>query len=250
MNRALRFTLLALAVVVVLLAVGCGGEGEGGSLAPITRLTPVTRSEAEVLVAKEAGYEVDVPCVQIEAEPPGESLVRQWWKCEPDDPHDRYWRKRGYVMAECWATTRGASQGTDAYPASTYPSSSLPRACPGNHAYVPEPAASPTPTYDTEPYSPESDLAAIELGHRPDSSDSTLLLISSLLNTIESDCPSNTRRQLADFTANSKQLLGDAGIDATPTEILVDVAKSTDLRAFSNCISVFTLYVSLRSGGG
>ena len=49
----------------------------------------------------------------------------------------------------------------------------------------------------------QGDLATIELGSRPSSDDSTLQLISSLLDQMESDCPSNTRTELADFTANT-----------------------------------------------
>jgi hypothetical protein len=77
-----------------------------------------------------------------------------------------------------------------------------------------------------------------------------LLEIASLLDAMESDCPTNTRRELADFTANTLEELAGVGITATPTEILRDVGMSTELGALGDCLDAFVYYVTLRQGGG
>jgi len=64
-----------------------------------------------------------------------------------------------------------------------------------------------TETSEVEPrddsaYAPEEDLAAIELGYRSDADNAKLRRIAYLLDRMEQECPTNTRRQLADFTAN------------------------------------------------
>jgi hypothetical protein len=111
-------------------------------------------------------------------------------------------------------------------------------------------AESPLPTPSPSDSSAAADLAAVELGFRPDSDDPTLLRIARELSAMAADCPSNTERELADYTANTLLQLEDAGLSPTPSEILADVRQSTSLREFSDCLDVFVLYATLRKGGG
>ena len=101
-----------------------------------------------------------------------------------------------------------------------------------------------------EAYAPEDDLATIQLGHRPDADDSTLLRITYLLDRMQEECPANTRRQLADFTANVMRQLEAVGVAATPKEILTDVRESSSLQEFDDCLDLFALYTILRKEQG
>lgn len=96
----------------------------------------------------------------------------------------------------------------------------------------------------SEPYTP--DLAGIQLGYRPDADNATLKRLASQLDIMEADCPSNTRRNFADYTANVLLQLEDSGIKAKPTEILGDVMQSADLGTTSDCLDLFAAYVILR----
>ena len=71
-----------------------------------------------------------------------------------------------------------------------------------------------------------------------------------MLTAMQQDCPGNTRRQLADFTANTLVQLEDAGVDASPSEILADVRQSSSLEATNNCLDLFALYAILRREQG
>lgn len=99
--------------------------------------------------------------------------------------------------------------------------------------------------------SPEADLAAIQLGHRPRRSNSTLKRLASLLDILEADCPANTRRDLADLTVNSLRDLEHSGISAaSPTQILGGVLGSEYMGAASDCSRFFKHYVTLRRHEG
>lgn len=71
-----------------------------------------------------------------------------------------------------------------------------------------------------------------------------------LLDRMEEECPANTRRQLADYTANVILQLEDAGVSAEPIEILSDVRESSTLQAVDDCLDLFALYTILRKEQG
>lgn len=98
--------------------------------------------------------------------------------------------------------------------------------------------------------SPDENLAIIELGHRPDSDSSILLRITYLLDRMQEECPTSTRTQLADYTANVMLELEKVGVEAQPREILTDVRQSSSLRAFKDCLDLFTFYTILRKEQG
>lgn len=223
-RRAIRSVQRPL-VVISLILVGGMASGCGGNTPP--RL--LGYEEAGRIVATETGR--DTTC-------------EQWATADPTDSRDGgVWKCKVAGKADCWSIKL---EGTRLWGLldDTPPSAEEVFACPSSTLH-PEPYGPETGNAD--PNGPEGDLATIELGSRPSSDDSTLNLISSLLDTMESDCPSNTRRELADYTANAYQKLNGA---ATPTEILQDVSKSTDVQAFSDCLDVFVQYVLLRQGGG
>ncbi len=98
--------------------------------------------------------------------------------------------------------------------------------------------------------SPEAHLAAIQLGRRPDHVNSTVKRFASMLDILEADCPANTRRNLAEFTVESRRDLHVSGIAATPTQILGGVLGSSDIGAFADCSRFFARYVTLRRHEG
>jgi hypothetical protein len=71
-NRALRFTLLGLAVVVVLFAVSCGGGGDS--------LEPLTTSEAQDQIRLDMDY--NVSCIQVAAPETHKDFIEQQWRCK------------------------------------------------------------------------------------------------------------------------------------------------------------------------
>ena len=99
-------------------------------------------------------------------------------------------------------------------------------------------------------HSPEFQLAAIQLGYRPGRENRTLRRFASILDILEADCPSNTRRGLADPTTMSLRELRAGGISATVNEILGGVLGTTDMGALSECSRFFARYVALRRNGG
>lgn len=223
-RRAIRSVQRPL-VVISLILVGGMASGCGGSTPP--RLLGV--EEAARIVATEAGR--DTSCVQ-------------WATADPEDSRDGgVWKCKMAKKEDCWSIRLEGTRWWGLLD-DTPPSAEELFACPSSTLH-PEPSG--TESGNADPNGPEGDLATIELGSRPSSDDSTLDLISSLLDTMESDCPGNTRRELADYTANAYEKLNGA---ATPTEILQDVSMSTDLQAFSDCLDVFVQYVLLRQGGG
>ena len=96
---------------------------------------------------------------------------------------------------------------------------------------------------------PEENLAIIQIGHKPDSDDSTLLRITYLLDRMEEECPANTRTQLSDLTAGSQIELKKAGVKATPIESH-HVRQSSSLRQADDCSDLFVAYVLLKSDTG
>jgi hypothetical protein len=209
--------LLVLAGLVFTLA-ACGGGGDDSP-------EPLTQAKAQNLIAQDAGHavlcveEVDVSKLDLFDD-------LQVWKCQ----------NKG--KTECWGTR------IDEFDGPYVEGRDIAALVPGCPEYDPSEAAGTAD--ESGAASPEEDLAAIQLGRRPSSDDSTLRQISSLLDTMQADCPKNTRRQLADFTANTILLLEDKGISANPAEVLSDVAQSTDLGAISDCRDVFALYVTTR----
>lgn len=218
-----------LGVLAATLLAGCGDASPDGA----------STAEAEKVISQRAGHTVTyepVSLIRSEREilQPEGGAREEVWKCKSD---------RG---VHCWATAYSA----EGLYVSNPQVGELVLRCP---EYSASPAATPeaepaSATDDTSAYTPEEDLAAIELGYRPSSDNSTLQQIAGILDNIEADCPANTRRQLADFTANTIQVLDDAGISATPTQVLVDVQQSSSLGAFRDCLDVFALYAQLRKG--
>ena len=98
--------------------------------------------------------------------------------------------------------------------------------------------------------SPEFQLMAIQLGHRPGLANPKLKRFASILDILEADCPSNTRRDLGDLTTMSLRELQRAGIAATPNEILGAVLGAPDMGSRSECSQFFERYVTRRRNSG
>jgi hypothetical protein len=96
--------------------------------------------------------------------------------------------------------------------------------------------------------SPEFQLMTIQLRHRPGQANPTLKRFASILDILEADCPSNTRRDLGDLTLRSLRELRSAGITATPNEILGAVLGSTNMGSRPECSTFFQRYVQRRRG--
>ncbi len=94
--------------------------------------------------------------------------------------------------------------------------------------------------------SPETLLATLQLGVRPDHANSTVKRFSGLLDIFIADCPANTRRGLADLTVRSVRTLRRDGIPATPTEVLGGVLGFADIGATADCSRFFTRYIVQR----
>src|SRR5437870_2270800 len=60
--------------------------------------------------------------------------------------------------------------------------------------------------------SPEFRLMVIQLGHRPSLANPKLLRFALILDILEADCPSNTRRQLGHLAVRSLRELRRAGV--------------------------------------
>ncbi len=111
----------------------------------------------------------------------------------------------------------------------------------------------PRPHADTVRFSatsPETRLATLQLGVRPDHANSTVKRFSGLLDIFIADCPANTRRGLADLTVRSVETLRSDGIPATPTEVLGGVLGFVDIGATAYCSRFFTRYVARRRHAG
>jgi hypothetical protein len=100
------------------------------------------------------------------------------------------------------------------------------------------------------PTSPETRLATLQLGLRPDHANSTVKRFSGLLDIFIADCPANTRRGLADLTIRSVTALRRDGIQATPTEVLGGVLGFVDMGATAECSAFFERYVTRRRRDG
>jgi hypothetical protein len=216
-----------IALVVVLLigiSSGCGGGGT----------SELTRQQAQDVVSKEAGEQFT-----CSAHVAGSDDSQVWW-CDSASNDPSCWKISYDGGQDSWYTIDQRDDG-DARVGVSQPG------CPeyGETGIISTPPADSGDGAD--PDGPEGDLATIELGSPPSSDDTTLQLISSLLDTMELDCPSNTRSELADFTANTYEKLNGV---ASPSEILQDVSQSTELQAYSDCLDVFVQYVILRQGGG
>ena len=94
--------------------------------------------------------------------------------------------------------------------------------------------------------SPEFRLMTIQLRHRPGQANSTLRKFGSTLDILEADCPADTRRELGDLTRKSLRELMNAGIDATPNEILGGVLGMPDMGSRVECSGFFDRYVVRR----
>lgn len=99
-------------------------------------------------------------------------------------------------------------------------------------------------------HSPEFQLLEIQLGHRPSRANPKLERFASILDILEADCPSNTRRELGDLTIRSLRELRSAGIAATPNEILGGVLGTPNMGSRSECSGFFEGYVERRRNGG
>ncbi len=97
--------------------------------------------------------------------------------------------------------------------------------------------------------SPEAPLAAIQLGHRPGPTSGTLEHFALLFDILEADCPADTRQGLADMTTSSLRELRDAGIRATPNQVLGGVVGAVDIGSRSECSGFFERYVGERRLG-
>jgi len=100
------------------------------------------------------------------------------------------------------------------------------------------------------PTSPETRLATLQLGQRPDHADPTVKRFSGLLDILVADCPSNTRSGLAGLTVRSVSALRHEGIAATPTQVLGGVFAAQDIGATDECSRFFSRYVARRRAGG
>ena len=100
------------------------------------------------------------------------------------------------------------------------------------------------------PHSPEFQLAAIQLGHRPGQANPTLRRFGSILDILAADCPANTRRGLGDLTTKSLRELRAGGIAATPNQVLGAVLGATAMGSRSECSGFFERYVARRRNGG
>ena len=98
--------------------------------------------------------------------------------------------------------------------------------------------------------SPEFQLMVIQLGHRPSLVNPKLERFALILDILEADCPSNTRRDLGDLTIKSLRELQHAGIAATPNEILGAVLGAPDMGSRAECSRFFERYVARRRNGG
>lgn len=100
------------------------------------------------------------------------------------------------------------------------------------------------------PTSPETRLAALQLGLRPDHANSTVKRFSALLDILGADCPADTRRRLADLTVRSVTALRHGGIAATPTEVLGGVLGTVHIGATADCSGFFSRYAAERRKAG
>jgi len=100
------------------------------------------------------------------------------------------------------------------------------------------------------PSSPEFRLMEIQLGHRPSHANPTLKRFASILDILEADCPSNTRRDLGDLTIKSLRELRQAGIVTTPNRVLGAVLGMPDMGSRDECSLFFERYVARRRSGG
>ena len=98
--------------------------------------------------------------------------------------------------------------------------------------------------------SPEFQLAAIQLGHRPGQANPTLRRFGSILDILAADCPANTRRDLGNLATKSLRELRSGGITATPNEILGAVLGMPDMGSRPECSGFFERYVERRRNGG
>ena len=89
----------------------------------------------------------------------------------------------------------------------------------------------------------------IQLSHRPGLANPTLKRFASILDILEADCPSDTRRDLGDLTLKTLREFHAAGIDATPNEVLGAVMGSPDMGSKSECALFFERYVARRRSG-
>jgi len=229
-RQAAIIAALLLPGLAVVSLVGCG-EDSARRLA---------KEEAEGLVGRESGAKV-VSCgaiddVEVGNPPLGKD--RQVWRCV-----------LGQVNEECWETGF-AKDGT---PFALGPDVSHAvegiAICPEFEA-APPPPPEDLPYVNTDPYGPEGDLAKIELGYRASADNGILKVIGEMLSEMKEDCPGNTRRELADFTANALLLLEDGGVKAAPTEILADVSSASVGAGYTTCRDLFVTYVITRTDGG
>jgi hypothetical protein len=100
------------------------------------------------------------------------------------------------------------------------------------------------------PSSPEFRLMEIQLGHRPSHANPTLKRFASILDILEADCPSDTRRDLGDLTVKTLNELRKAGISTTPNRVLGAVLGMPDMGSRDECSAFFERYVARRRAGG
>jgi hypothetical protein len=102
---------------------------------------------------------------------------------------------------------------------------------------------------------PDNDLATIELGHRPDGDDPTLAHIARQLDILEDTCTANTRTRLADFVANTMNIVEDkSAYSVTPVQVLDDAVTASDAYAASqsgtvDCLNMFVFLAMEYQGG-
>jgi len=100
------------------------------------------------------------------------------------------------------------------------------------------------------PTSPETRLATLQLGLRPDHADSTVKRFSGMLDILIADCPADTRRGVAELAVRAVTALRRDGIPATPTEVLGGVLGSVDIGSTDTCSRFFGRYVAQRRRAG
>lgn len=94
--------------------------------------------------------------------------------------------------------------------------------------------------------SPEARLAAIQLGHRPGPRNGFLGQFSGMLDILVTDCPADTRLQLATMVTRSMSELRRLGIASTPNQVLGGVVGAPGLGATSECSGLYERYVAKR----
>jgi hypothetical protein len=94
--------------------------------------------------------------------------------------------------------------------------------------------------------SPEARLAAIQLGHRPGPRNGFLGQFSGMLDILVTDCPADTRQQLANMVTRSMRELRRSGIASTPNQVLGGVVGAVGLGSTQECSVLYERYVAKR----